>query len=206
MVLDGLLADIYIYIRLFSGYQSTDAMFTRAVFSARHKIHNTHHWRHRDLLMRNVRTAHPAGSAADRTRIQHTHSQAVIFPGNKSLHDKTFARYLTSAAASVKIKIDEKYDEGNRTTIQKHDKYLELHHNGQEFTIPYIWLKDNCRCPNCIHANSKQKNIHRKLTLGTVTSNIELNEAGTLLKIQCKFYFLYRPLVSETKFYMKKIL
>ncbi|XP_041378663.1 trimethyllysine dioxygenase, mitochondrial-like [Gigantopelta aegis] len=147
-------------------------MFSRLVWPLRRQIRNAQHCQNiTDLKVLTSRSACYLCAANHGNRHRNTDGNSALFPGKKFLNVKNnFSRCLSS--------------EADITSIEKRDQYLELHQEGQVFTIPYMWLRDHCRCSHCFNEETKQKNVNHKLTSGLGTSSIELEELGTILKIK----------------------
>ncbi|XP_041353182.1 trimethyllysine dioxygenase, mitochondrial-like [Gigantopelta aegis] len=148
-------------------------MLSRIVFPLRQQIRNARHCQNiTEIQVLTSRTACSSCAATygNRDRSRPTdYNNSAILPENKFVTVKSsFPRCLSSEAAI--------------TAIEKRDRYLELHHEGQVFTIPYMWLRDHCRCSHCFNEETGQKNVSHKIS-GIGASGVELEEFGTTLKI-----------------------
>ena len=152
-------------------------MFRRLAPSVQHHLRSTQLISETQIV--SSRTLHHlCSSGHQKTRLQNTNDATKTFPEAVKNLNRTavFPRWLTT--------------EAEHTTIAKHDSYLEVHHEGQVFTVPYMWLRDHCRCGHCFNDETKQKNVNHKLVSGSAASKIELEEFGTILKIHCECGFL----------------
>ena len=145
---------------------------------------NSQHW-HRISKNHILCTSYPISSSGNkRSRIQSTKNTTILLGDNITGVKNNFPRCLFTESADVEN--DDKHDDVNLTTITKRGRYLELRHNGDEFTIPDIWLRDHCRCHHCFNKDTKQKNLNHHLMSMTEFSKIELQGRGKILKIHCE--------------------
>ena len=169
-------------------------MFRRIFFPVKHKIRTVQNWQHKQIRTLNNCTTYRTCSTTQRNVIQNINHSPAQFR-NQNLSAKHFTRCLTSESASADS--DVKYDEVSHTTITKRGEYLELRHNDEEFTIPYIWLRDHCRCSRCYYRKANQRNAFRSFTPEIKASNIELQKNGTLLNIRCEYIGILGSLQSR---------
>lgn len=83
----------------------------------------------------------------------------------------------------------------NGMDVQSVGGGLKVHLVGRDAEIPFVWLRDHCRCEVCYNAVTFQKNVENYvLTDDLAAREVQMN--GDCLKITCKIYKVVRYFIS----------
>lgn len=83
----------------------------------------------------------------------------------------------------------------NGMDVQSVGGGLKVHLVGRDAEIPFVWLRDHCRCEVCYNAVTFQKNVDNYvLTEDLAAREVQMN--GECLKITCKIYKVVRYFIS----------
>lgn len=65
------------------------------------------------------------------------------------------SRFLSRG--STRLPLSSRLYSSSSATIRQHERQLKLALPAATYTLPYFWLRDHCRCPECYHPQTLQR-------------------------------------------------